>query len=72
MASHSFNMYKSALLLTSLLAGAQAQQVGSSQPEQHPSLSWSTCTEGGSCTSKDGAIVIDSNWRYVIVLAGGS
>jgi cellulose 1,4-beta-cellobiosidase len=56
-------MYTIAFL--SLLAAVKAQQVGTQQTETHPSLSWSTCTGSGTCTSKSGQVVIDSNWRWV-------
>jgi hypothetical protein len=43
--------------------GAKAQQIGTNQAEVNPSLTWSTCASGGSCTSTDASIVLDSNWR---------
>lgn len=61
----SFNMYKSSLILGSLLATAGAQQIGTYTAETHPSLSWSTCKSGGSCTTNSGAITLDANWRWV-------
>ncbi|KAF3403307.1 1,4-beta-D-glucan cellobiohydrolase xynA [Talaromyces pinophilus] len=64
-ALNSFNMYKSALILGSLLATAGAQQIGTYTAETHPSLSWSTCKSGGSCTTNSGAITLDANWRWV-------
>lgn len=65
MASSSFKVYKNALLLASFLASAQAQQVGTQQAENHPPLTWQTCNSDGSCTNNDGAVVLDSNWRWV-------
>lgn len=65
MASRSFKAYKNALLFASFLASVQGQQVGSYQDENHPSLSWKTCSSDGSCTTNDGEIVLDSNWRWV-------
>jgi cellulose 1,4-beta-cellobiosidase len=44
---------------------AMGQQVGTQQAETHPSMSWSQCTSGGSCTSQSGKVVIDANWRWV-------
>lgn len=64
-ALNSFNVYKSAIILGSLLATATAQQIGTYNAETHPSLSWSTCTAGGSCTTNAGAITLDANWRWV-------
>ncbi|EOO01771.1 putative glycoside hydrolase family 7 protein [Phaeoacremonium minimum UCRPA7] len=51
--------------LTTLLALAAGQQVGTSTTETHPKMSWSKCSSGGSCTSQSGEVVIDSNWRWV-------
>ncbi|RAL05383.1 putative 1,4-beta-D-glucan-cellobiohydrolyase [Aspergillus ibericus CBS 121593] len=59
----SFHVYRAALLL-SILATSQAQQVGTYQTETHPSLTWQTCTSSG-CTTNDGEVVIDANWRWV-------
>ncbi|TPR11185.1 putative integral membrane protein [Aspergillus niger] len=60
----SFQIYRAALLL-SILATANAQQVGTYTTETHPSLTWQTCTSDGSCTTNDGEVVIDANWRWV-------
>lgn len=59
-------MYTKAILL-SLLAAANAQQVGTEQAETHPSMTWSKCTGTGgtSCASQSGKVVLDSNWRWV-------
>ncbi|KAJ5469202.1 hypothetical protein N7475_006954 [Penicillium sp. IBT 31633x] len=61
----SFNIYKSALLLATFLGAAQAQQVGTNTAEVHPSLTWQKCTTGGSCTTQNGKVVVDANWRWV-------
>jgi cellulose 1,4-beta-cellobiosidase len=58
-------MYRTAALVSSLLAVVHGQQVGTQQSETHPSMSWQQCTSGGSCTTKNGKVVIDSNWRWV-------
>ncbi|KAF7559132.1 hypothetical protein G7046_g5021 [Stylonectria norvegica] len=60
-------MYTIAFL--SLLAGAAAQQVGTSQAETHPKLTWKKCTSS-SCTTVNGEVVIDSNWRWVHKVGG--
>lgn len=70
MATRSYNIYKNALLFASFLASVQGQQVGTQQAEVHPSLTWQTCTEGGSCTSNNGKVVIDANWRWVHTTSG--
>lgn len=41
-----------------LAAGANAQGVGTSQTETHPTLSWQTCTSPSSCTTNQGEVVI--------------
>nr|AAW68437.2 cellobiohydrolase [Aspergillus terreus] len=60
-----YDIYKKLLLLASFLSASQAQQVGTSKAEVHPSLTWQTCTSGGSCTTVNGKVVIDANWRWV-------
>ncbi|CZT04824.1 probable Probable 1,4-beta-D-glucan cellobiohydrolase A [Rhynchosporium agropyri] len=59
-------MYRSlafAISLASVLV--RGQQVGTNTAETHPTMTWQTCTAPGSCTTKNGKIVIDSNWRWV-------
>lgn len=64
-------MSRSALALLSLLAAANAQQVGTQQTETHPKLTWSKCSgSGGSCTSQNAEVVIDSNWRWLHSTSG--
>ncbi|KAJ0120968.1 glycosylhydrolase family 7-4 [Diaporthe amygdali] len=64
-------MSRSALALLSLLAAAKAQQVGTQQTETHPKITWSKCTgSGGSCTSTNAEVVIDSNWRWLHSTSG--
>ncbi|KAF1919843.1 glycoside hydrolase [Ampelomyces quisqualis] len=66
-------MYRTLALATiSLFGAARAQQVGTVTTETHPKLSWKTCTGTGgtSCTTKQGSIVLDSNWRWTHVTSG--
>ncbi|OCL12446.1 glycoside hydrolase family 7 protein [Glonium stellatum] len=64
-------MYSAAALATlSLFAAVRGQQVGTSQTETHPKMSWKQCTGSGSCTSQSGSITIDSNWRWTHVTGG--
>lgn len=56
---------KIVLLSSTLLLAAHAQQVGTYTAESHPSLPWQTCAAGGDCTTVEGSVVIDSNWRWV-------
>lgn len=59
-------MYRSLALATSLLAAAvRGQQVGTQQTETHPGMTWQTCTASGSCTTKNGKVTIDANWRWL-------
>ncbi|KAL1854463.1 hypothetical protein VTK73DRAFT_8737 [Phialemonium thermophilum] len=51
--------------LTALLGIAAAQQVGTNTAETHPKMSWQKCTAPGSCTTVNGEVVIDANWRWV-------
>jgi cellulose 1,4-beta-cellobiosidase len=67
-------MQYKALALTSLslFGAATAQQVGKEQTETHPKMTWQTCTGTGgtSCTTKNGQVVLDSNWRWAHVTSG--
>lgn len=65
----SFQMYKS-LLFASILSTIHAQKVGTQQAEDHPSLTWQTCNSGGSCTTVNGEVVIDANWRWLHTVDG--
>src|SRR3569833_874280 len=47
-----------------LLASANDQQACSQTKETNPPLSWSKCCAGGSCTTVDGAVTVDANWRW--------
>lgn len=60
-------MHSKIAALSALVAAAKvaAQEVCTLQTETHPSLTWSTCTAAGSCTSKTGGVVIDANWRWL-------
>lgn len=55
-----------ALFALALTSAAHGQLVGTYQTETHPKLPWQKCTKGGSCvTQSAGAVVLDSNWRWV-------
>ncbi|CAE7130056.1 unnamed protein product [Rhizoctonia solani] len=54
-----------------LVAAVRAQQVGTSKPEVHPTLTWQKCTTSGGCaTQSQGKIVLDANWRWVHNVGG--
>ncbi|OCH88340.1 cellulase CEL7A [Obba rivulosa] len=64
-------MFPAAVLYTlSFLAAAYAQQIGTVTAEVHPTLSWSQCTAGGTCTSQAGSVVLDANWRWTHTVTG--
>lgn len=53
--------------LAALTGMAVAQQVGKEMTETHPKMTWQKCTGTGgtSCTTVNGEVTIDSNWRWV-------
>jgi hypothetical protein len=65
--SHSppVKMYAKFATLAALVAAASAQQACSLTAETHPSMTWSKCSAGGSCTSVSGSVTIDANWRWL-------
>jgi len=64
-------MFPAATLLAfSLFAVGYAQQVGTQTAETHPTLSWSTCTAAGSCTTNSGSVTLDANWRWLHTTSG--
>ncbi|EJD47754.1 hypothetical protein AURDEDRAFT_199638 [Auricularia subglabra TFB-10046 SS5] len=62
-------MFPAVALLAFSLAAVRAQQVGTNTAETHPKLTWSRCT-GSGCTQQNGAIVLDSNWRWLHTTTG--
>ncbi|KAF3914104.1 Exoglucanase [Arthrobotrys entomopaga] len=52
-------------LFSGLIAYAAAQQPGSVTAETHPTITTSTCTKSGGCTTKNSKLVIDANWRWL-------
>ncbi|EUC34615.1 glycoside hydrolase family 7 protein [Bipolaris victoriae FI3] len=66
-------MYRTlAFASLSLYGAARAQQVGTSTAENHPKLTWQTCTGTGgtNCSNKSGSVVLDSNWRWAHNVGG--
>jgi cellulose 1,4-beta-cellobiosidase len=64
-----FTLALAALTLGSVV---QAQQAGTLTPEKHPPLTVSTCTAGGTCTSKTQSVVLDGNWRWLHSTSGST
>jgi cellulose 1,4-beta-cellobiosidase len=52
-------------LVSAFIGVASAQQAGTLTTETHPSLTWQKCTSAGSCSTVNGKIVLDSNWRWL-------
>lgn len=52
------------IALFSVLALVSAQQIGINTPEVHPPLLWQECTTSGGCTSVNGSVVLDANYRW--------
>jgi cellulose 1,4-beta-cellobiosidase len=59
-----------AAAIAALMAVATAQQVGTDMAETHPKMSWSKCSSGGSCSTVQGEVVLDSNWRWLHTVGG--
>ncbi|CAN8102001.1 unnamed protein product [Discula destructiva] len=58
-------MHNKLAAISALVAAVKAQQACTLNAESKPSLTWSNCAAGGSCTSTTGSVVIDANWRWV-------
>jgi len=52
------------LLVSLLVAAVVGQQIGTLTAENHPNLSYQKCTKGGGCTTMQGSVTLDSNWRW--------
>ncbi|RDX54300.1 cellobiohydrolaseI [Lentinus brumalis] len=61
-----------ALVSLSFLAITYGQQVGTLTAETHPKLSVSQCSSGGSCTTVQRSVVLDSNWRWLHDVGGST
>ncbi|CAI4217505.1 unnamed protein product [Parascedosporium putredinis] len=59
-----------AAVLSAFVAAVAAQSAGTETAETHPKMSWSKCSEGGSCTKVNGEVVLDSNWRWTHEVGG--
>lgn len=59
-------------LISTLIAAIKAQQIGTLTTETHPPLTWQTCTSGGSCTTNNGKVVLDANWRWLHSTSGST
>ncbi|KAI0485113.1 1,4-beta-D-glucan cellobiohydrolase-like protein [Xylariaceae sp. FL0804] len=57
-------MYQKLAAISALVAAARAQQACTLTTETHPTLSWQTCSAGGSCSTVSGSVTVDANWRW--------
>lgn len=55
------------LLLVTVVVG---QQVGNLTPENHPPISFQKCANSTGCSTINGAVVLDSNWRWTHATTG--
>lgn len=60
----------SALLLSTLVGLAVAQQQGAYTPEVHPQLPSQTCTLSEGCRTLNTSVVLDSNYRWIHNVGG--
>lgn len=58
-------MHGSFVVLLAFVSAAVGQLIGTNTAEVHPSMTWQQCTALNSCTTKNGKVTIDSNWRWV-------
>lgn len=58
-------MYTSIAAFSTFLALVAGQQVGTQTTETHPKMSWQKCSGAGSCTTVQGEVTIDANWRWL-------
>ncbi|KAK3306492.1 glycoside hydrolase family 7 protein [Chaetomium strumarium] len=65
-------MYAKFATLAALVASAAAQQACTLTTENHPPLTWQKCTASGSCTSVQGSVTLDANWRWTHQTSGST
>ncbi|KAH8655986.1 glycoside hydrolase [Tricladium varicosporioides] len=58
--------------LLPFIAAAYAQQIGTLTAEVHPPLTWQQCTAPGSCTTIQGSVTMDANWRWTHSTSGST
>ncbi|KAF5364682.1 hypothetical protein D9758_005547 [Tetrapyrgos nigripes] len=55
----------STLAVLSLASVVTSQQIGTFTPEVHPPITFQTCTTSGGCTTQNGSVVLDANYRWL-------
>ncbi|KAI3332353.1 glycoside hydrolase family 7 protein [Xylariaceae sp. AK1471] len=63
-------MHQKLAAIAALVATAKAQCAGTLTAETHPKLTWSQCASGGSCSTVNGQVTVDANWRWLHNTAG--
>nr|GAT55931.1 1,4-beta-D-glucan-cellobiohydrolyase [Mycena chlorophos] len=59
------------ILAGSLLASlAAAQQIGTFTPEVHPPITYQTCEAWKGCTTQQGSVTLDANYRWLHTASG--
>ncbi|CAK7200773.1 Exoglucanase 1 [Sporothrix eucalyptigena] len=58
-------MYTNIAAFSTFLALVAGQQVGTQTTETHPKMTWQKCSGAGSCTTVNGEVTIDANWRWL-------
>ncbi|KAI0538305.1 cellulose 1,4-beta-cellobiosidase [Xylaria digitata] len=58
-------MHSKLAAIAALVATAKAQCAASLTAENHPALTWQQCSSGGSCSTVNGKVTVDANWRWV-------
>ncbi|KAI3317267.1 glycoside hydrolase family 7 protein [Xylariaceae sp. AK1471] len=57
-------MHQKLAAIAALVATVRAQAVCTLTAETHPSMTWQQCKSGGSCSTVNGKVTIDANWRW--------
>ncbi|KAK7466339.1 hypothetical protein VKT23_005065 [Stygiomarasmius scandens] len=60
----------SALAALSLASLAATQQIGNFTPEVHPPITFQTCTASDGCSTQNGSVVLDANYRWLHTASG--
>ena len=58
------------LLLLPSLEYTTAQQVGTFEREEKPTITLKECTIAGGCTSRAAKLTLDANWRWIHSTSG--
>jgi len=64
-------MWKEFFFLMVLISSIVGQGTGTLTPENQPSLQYQTCDSSG-CTSSQGTVTIDANWRWIHSQSGST